>query len=73
MKIRKPAQTNAARDIPGAILAKRFLEVQRLRDEVLKAELAATAARRRPEQPKHKAATSIKRPPVGKSPQPSRC
>jgi hypothetical protein len=49
VKIRKPAQTNAARDIPGAILAKRFLEVQRLRDEVLKAELAATAARRRPE------------------------
>jgi hypothetical protein len=72
VKIRKPAQTNAARDIPGAILAKGFLDVQRLRDEVLKAELAATA-RRRPEQPKYKAATSIKQPPLGKSPRPSRC
>lgn len=63
MKTRKPGQTNAVRDVSGAILAKHFLDVQRLRDEVLKAELAANA-----KHPNHKAVTSIKLPPGGGSP-----
>ena len=68
MKIRKPAQLNAASDVSTAILAKHFLDVQRLRDEVLRAELAA-AAKHQAEQPKHKAEGSIQ-PPAGSSPQP---
>jgi hypothetical protein len=68
MKIRKPAQLNAASDVSTAILAKHFLDVQRLRDEVLRAELAATA-KHQAEQPKHKAEGSIQ-PPAGSSPQP---
>jgi len=47
MKSKKPAQTDAVRDVSDAVLAKSFLDVQRLRDEVRKAELVAAAKRRR--------------------------
>jgi hypothetical protein len=59
MKTRKPAQTNAVRDVSDAILAQHFLEVQRLRDEVRKAELDA-AAKRSGKRLTYQAKTSIK-------------
>jgi len=69
MKNRKPAQSNAARDVSNAILAKRFYEVQKLRNEVLKVELVA-AAKHQVARDKHKVVTSNK-PPAWSSPQPS--
>jgi hypothetical protein len=59
MKSRKPSQTNAVRKISDAILAEHFLEVQKLRDEVRKAELDA-AAKRRGKRLTYQAKTSIK-------------
>ena len=59
MKSRKPAQTNAVREISDAILAEHFLEVQKLRDEVRKAELDA-AAKRCGKRLTYQARTSIK-------------
>jgi hypothetical protein len=38
MKTRKPNQTNSERKTSGAIIAKRYLDLQKLRDEVRKAE-----------------------------------
>jgi hypothetical protein len=38
MKTRKPTQANSARKISGAIITKRYLDLQKLRDEVRKAE-----------------------------------
>jgi hypothetical protein len=38
MKTRKPTQANSARKTSGAIIAKHYLDLQKLRDEVRKAE-----------------------------------
>jgi hypothetical protein len=38
MKTRKPTQANSERKISSAIIAKRYLDLQKLRDEVRKAE-----------------------------------
>jgi hypothetical protein len=38
MKSQRPTQAKNAQKLSGAIIAKRYLEVQRLRDEVRKAE-----------------------------------
>ena len=59
MKSMKPAQTNAMREISDVILRSIFLEVQKLRDEVRKAELDA-AAKRRGKRVTYQAKTSIK-------------
>ena len=45
MKSRKPAPTTVVRAVSDGILAAHFLEVQRLRDEVRRAELDAAAKR----------------------------
>jgi septal ring factor EnvC (AmiA/AmiB activator) len=66
MKNRKPAQLSAA-EIGSNSLAKHFLEAQRLRNEIAKAELTALAEHRaaRP-------ATRVKQPRDEGSAQPSR-
>lgn len=60
MKNARPAQTSIMREVSDAILAEHFLEVQWLRDEVRRAELAA-AAKRCGKRLIHQAETSTKK------------
>ena len=39
MKCQRPTQTRSARKLSDAIIARRYLELQKLRDEVRKAEI----------------------------------
>lgn len=63
MKTQRLAKSKAPRDLTK-MLARQFLDLQKLRSEVLRAELAA-AAKQRVEQSKHKAATCISEQPWG--------
>jgi hypothetical protein len=44
MKSQRPTQAKNAQKLSGAIIAKRYLEVQRLRDEVREAEISRSIA-----------------------------
>jgi hypothetical protein len=51
MKSQRPTQPTSARKVSDAILAKRYLELQRLRDEVRKAEISRATDARSPRGP----------------------